>query len=236
MKILLLIGCSLILSWNIVWAESTYHNPFGAGADKIFYKTINYQQGQNVWDAHATSLRNGEHPLQTTNLYGITPNVFGASPKIFLPTIGTTEELVATAKLIALATSLTTTVNTSGIAMLLPNGTAAFLTGTAGLATGGLAAAGLMSLATAVGTASTGTAIASLSGAAAMSSALAWLGGGAVSAGGLGMAGGVAVLTGGAALVMLGTSAAVMYFFHSGDEKIEQQRIEKLLASVKHDL
>lgn len=230
MKILLLIECCLILCWNIAWAESTYHNPFGVGADKIFYKTINYQQSQNTWDTHATSLWNEEHLLQIENLYGITPNVFGTSSKIFLPTIGTTEELVA------LATSVTTTVNTSGITMLLPNGTAALLTGAAGLASGGLATVGLMSLATAVGTASTGTAIASLSGAAAMSSTLAWLGGGAVSAGGLGMAGGVAVLTGGAALVVLGTSAAVMYFFHSGDEKIEQQRIERLLTSVKHDL
>lgn len=51
-----------------------------------------------------------------------------------------------------------------------------------------------MAIATAFGTASTGTAISSLSGAAATNAALAWLGGGALTAGGGGMAAGNAVL------------------------------------------
>lgn len=49
----------------------------------------------------------------------------------------------------------------------------------------------LISLATSIGTASTGTAISTLSGVAAKNAALAWLGGGALSAGGSGIAGGL---------------------------------------------
>ena len=105
--------------------------------------------------------------------------------------------------------------------------------GLIGTAAGGFATAGLMALATTVGTASTGTAIASLSGVAAHHAALAWLGGGALSAGGAGMAGGAMVLSGGALLAVVGASAAVMYLFQKGDEQTEQQRVEYLLASVK---
>lgn len=55
---------------------------------------------------------------------------------------------------------------------------------------------GAWMLASAVGTASTGTAIGSLSGAAAVNATLAWLGGGSLAAGGMGMAGGMAILGG----------------------------------------
>ncbi|GEM_PF-5852071 len=64
----------------------------------------------------------------------------------------------------------------------------------------------LMSLATSVGTASTGTAISALSGIAAKNAALAWLGGGALSAGGAGIAGGM--LTIGTATAGLGLLVA----------------------------
>ena len=104
--------------------------------------------------------------------------------------------------------------------------------GLIGTAAGGIATAGLMAFATAVGTASTGTAIASLSGVAAHHAALAWLGGGALSAGGAGMAGGAMVLSGGALLAVVGASVAVMYLFQKGDEQTEQQRIEYLLARL----
>jgi hypothetical protein len=105
--------------------------------------------------------------------------------------------------------------------------------GLIGTAAGGIATAGLMAFATAVGTASTGTAIASLSGIAAHNAALAWLGGGALSAGGAGVAGGAMVLSGGALLAVVGASVAAMYLFQKGDEQTEQRRIEYLLASVK---
>lgn len=107
--------------------------------------------------------------------------------------------------------------------------------GLIGTAMGGLATAGLMSFATAVGTASTGTAIASLSGAAATNAAIAWLGGGAASAGGLGVAGGTVVLTGGAALVVIAASSTVMFLFKMGDEKAEYQRVERLITHVSQN-
>lgn len=68
----------------------------------------------------------------------------------------------------------------------------------AGTATGAAIAAlgptAAMSIATVLGTASTGTAISALSGVAATNAALAWLGGGTIAAGGAGMAGGSLVL------------------------------------------
>lgn len=70
-------------------------------------------------------------------------------------------------------------------------GTAGVASGTAVAALGPTAA---MAIATAFGTASTGTAISALSGAAATNAALAWLGGGALAAGGGGMVAGNAFL------------------------------------------
>jgi len=64
------------------------------------------------------------------------------------------------------------------------------------VSTGYAARAGAMSLGTAVGTASTGTAISGLGGAAASNSLLAWFGGGALTVGGGGMAAGGIVLGG----------------------------------------
>ena len=63
-----------------------------------------------------------------------------------------------------------------------------------GAGLGILAPTGAMAVATAFGTASTGTAIASLQGAAATNAALAWLGGGSLATGGGGMAAGNALL------------------------------------------
>ena len=65
------------------------------------------------------------------------------------------------------------------------------VTGSAAAVWGSTAA---MSLATVLGTASTGTAISALSGVAATNAALAWLGGGSIAAGGAGVAGGHLVL------------------------------------------
>lgn len=110
------------------------------------------------------------------------------------------------------------------------------LAGVAGTAIGGLAGVGLMSLATTIGTASTGTAIAGLSGAAATNAGMAWLGGGALSAGGFGMAGGAIVLTGGVALVTMGISAGIMYLFNTSDEKTERQRVKYLIDRVSQNL
>jgi len=64
----------------------------------------------------------------------------------------------------------------------------------AGVGVAALAPGAAMAVATAFGTASTGTAISALSGAAAANAALAWIGGGAIAAGGGGMAGGNALL------------------------------------------
>lgn len=66
----------------------------------------------------------------------------------------------------------------------------------AGSIAGGSLAVGSWALVTALGSASTGTAIFGLSGVAATNATLAWFGGGALAAGGAGMAGGAAVLGG----------------------------------------
>ncbi len=63
-----------------------------------------------------------------------------------------------------------------------------------GVGTAALMPTAALAIATAFGTASTGTAIAALSGAAATNAALAWLGGGALAAGGGGIAAGNALL------------------------------------------
>lgn len=76
-----------------------------------------------------------------------------------------------------------------------------------GIAGGALTAFGAYGAASALATASTGTAIASLHGVAATNATLAWFGGGSLAAGGAGMAGGAAVLGGivaGPALLCMG--------------------------------
>lgn len=64
------------------------------------------------------------------------------------------------------------------------------------LGTGAMAGFATFGTVSALGTASTGTAIASLSGAAATNATLAWLGGGSLAAGGMGVAAGTAILGG----------------------------------------
>jgi len=220
----LFMWCSLIL-WLNVAPAAPYHNPFVAS-------------GANSAQQNAT---HSSQPMR--NLPKIQPIISAemtGSAKTQRMALSSNLSRSSGFGIVTSNTSVLASKNTShlssGVATLLTTGgTAVILTGAAGV-TGSLATVGLMSLATAVGTASTGTAIASLSGAAAYSSALAWLGGGALSAGGFGMAGGAVVLSGGALLAVVGASAAVMYWFQMGDEKTEQQRIEYLLDSVKQNI
>ncbi|MEN9207039.1 MAG: hypothetical protein Q6L50_10945 [Gloeomargarita sp. GMQP_bins_120] len=90
------------------------------------------------------------------------------------------------------------------------------------VSTAAAAAGGTFTLASLIGTASTGAAISSLSGAAATSATLAWLGGGALAAGGGGMALGSAILGGmtlGPALLVGGRLLA-----GQGEEALTQAR------------
>ncbi|WP_122095338.1 hypothetical protein [Rahnella sp. Larv3_ips] len=98
---------------------------------------------------------------------------------------------------------------------------------------GGSMALGAWALVSAIGTASTGTAIGALSGVAATNATLAWFGGGALAAGGAGMSGGMLVLGGIVA-------APIIYFaakgawtkaraFHDKEVLVEQEH-EKLRA------
>ena len=79
-------------------------------------------------------------------------------------------------------------------------------------------------------TAGTGVAISSLSGASATSASLAWLGSGTVASGGFGAAGGWVVLTGGGAIIILGTTAAVLYGFQVYDEHQDNVRLDKTIG------
>jgi hypothetical protein len=98
---------------------------------------------------------------------------------------------------------------------------------------GGSMALGAWALVSAIGTASTGTAIGTLSGVAATNATLAWFGGGALAAGGAGMSGGMLVLGGIVA-------APIIYFAAKGawtkarafqdQEVLVKQEHEKLLT------
>ena len=92
-------------------------------------------------------------------------------------------------------------------------------------------AAGVMTLGmvTAVGTASTGTALSALSGAAYVNATLAALGGGAVATGGLGMAGGLAVL----GTAVAAPAAAVIGYFFDKNIKTNHAEAVKWLAEVE---
>lgn len=105
--------------------------------------------------------------------------------------------------------------------------------GTVGLAAGGLAHAGILGIASAYGTASTGTAIATLSGAAAENASLAWLGGGAVSAGGGGMVWGSAILWTGVAVAMVAAGAAVWYGFQRYDKAKNWERVGNTIEVLR---
>jgi len=97
------------------------------------------------------------------------------------------------------------------------------ITSTVGAA---LVPAALMSIASTIGVASTGTAISALSGAAAENAALAWLGGGALEAGGLGIAGGMFAL--GAAALGVGTLiAGLTYNDSASDYLAEASRVAR---------
>lgn len=89
------------------------------------------------------------------------------------------------------------------------------VSGLAGVAAGVAFEVGVVSLATAVGSASTGAAISGLSGAAASSATMAWIGG----AVGGGAAAGGAILTGGAALVGIAVASGVAVVARHLDEE-----------------
>ena len=101
--------------------------------------------------------------------------------------------------------------------------------GLIGTATGAAASATTIGLVTAYGTASTGTAIASLSGVAASNASLAWIGGGSVAAGGMGTTGGIILLSTGAGVVIVATTAAVMYGFYIADMEMNNKRVAYLI-------
>ncbi|MCL7749214.1 hypothetical protein [Halalkalibacter alkaliphilus] len=105
-----------------------------------------------------------------------------------------------------------------------------FSSGFQGISTGVLAGLGATSIATTLGTASTGTLISTLSGAAAQKAALAWLGGGALSAGGLGIAGGTALIGGVVAGPAILVTGAIL------DSKSEKALTEATNYAAKVDV
>lgn len=117
--------------------------------------------------------------------------------------------------------------------------TAAYIgVGTAtGAAIGTLGPTAAMSIATVMGTASTGTAIGTLSGAAATNAALAWLGGGTLAAGGAGIAGGNLVLGmfGPIGIAIAGVSAFGGLAFLRSKNKKQAEEASKYISSIKHD-
>ncbi len=88
--------------------------------------------------------------------------------------------------------------------------------------------------ATALGTASTGTAISSLSGAAAKNAALAWWGGGSIASGGFGMTGGMVVLGGIGAAAGVVAVASTGYVFRKMDEAEQMTTVKARLSIVEN--
>ena len=118
---------------------------------------------------------------------------------------------------------------------------AAYWAGGAAAAGGALGAFGstaAMSVATVLGTASTGTAISTLSGAAATNAALAWLGGGAVATGGAGVAGGnfVLGLFGPIGAAIAGVSAISGIALVRSKNRKQVENIDKHIDSIRHDI
>jgi hypothetical protein len=101
--------------------------------------------------------------------------------------------------------------------------------GTTGAGVGAAASAATLGLVAAYGTAGTGAAISSLGGAAATSASLSWIGGGTVASGGLGVAGGTVILSTGVGIIILGTTAAVLYGFQVYDEHQDCIRLSKTI-------
>lgn len=94
-----------------------------------------------------------------------------------------------------------------------------------------------MSIATVLGTASTGTAISALSGVAATNAALAWLGGGTLAAGGAGMAGGSLILGmfGPIGAAIAGVSAISGFSILRSKNKKMVEEVEKNIDIISHD-
>ncbi len=118
---------------------------------------------------------------------------------------------------------------------------AAYWAGGAAAAGGALGAFGstaAMSVATVLGTASTGTAISTLSGAAATNAALAWLGGGTVAAGGAGVAGGSFILGlfGPIGAAIAGVSAISGIALVRSKNRKQVENIDKHIDSIRHDV
>lgn len=94
---------------------------------------------------------------------------------------------------------------------------------------GGSMALGAWAIVSAIGTASTGTAIGTLSGVAATNATLAWFGGGALAAGGAGMSGGMLVLGGIVA-------APIIYFAAKGAwTKARAFQDQEVLVAQEHE-
>ena len=118
---------------------------------------------------------------------------------------------------------------------------AAYWAGGAAAAGGALGAFGstaAMSVATVLGTASTGTAIRTVSGAAATNAALAWLGGGAVATGGAGVAGGSFILGlfGPIGAAIAGVSAISGIALVRSKNRKQVENIDKHIDSIRHDI
>ena len=118
---------------------------------------------------------------------------------------------------------------------------AAYWAGGAAAAGGALGAFGstaAMSVATVLGTASTGTAISTLSGAAATNAALAWLGGGAIATGGAGVAGGSFILGlfGPIGAAIAGVSAISGIALVRSKNRKQVENIDKHIDSIRHDI
>lgn len=107
----------------------------------------------------------------------------------------------------------------------------------AGTAIATMGSTAAMSIATVLGTASTGTAISALSGVAATNAALAWLGGGAVAAGGAGMAGGSLVLAmfGPIGWTIAGVSAISGFAWLRASNKKQAEEAGRYLSEIKRD-
>lgn len=100
-----------------------------------------------------------------------------------------------------------------------------------GAISGGALAIGSWTVVSAIGAASTGTAISSLTGVAATNATLAWFGGGALAAGGAGIAGGALVLGGIVAFPLIFIWG---FTIHKKARKLEEEakKIEGILPSV----
>lgn len=94
-----------------------------------------------------------------------------------------------------------------------------------------------MSIATVLGTASTGTAISALSGVAATNAALAWLGGGTLAAGGAGVAGGSLILGmfGPIGAAIAGVTAISGFSILRSKNKKMVEEVEKNIDIISHD-